>query len=917
MEMIKLDIQKFAALITREDSVKLTSKADPTYAYGTLYVKMVENSTSTANNTSNITITASITQVLGSYAQYGQPTLYLKWHDNKGYTTTKEFKSQQVSALSRGETVTLTHTFNATHNDDGKLEGYAIAEWYYEKTGYAPRSGSVSTASKGTALTTIPRHLSWNSFTNTYLSETRMSFSWSVSDAADKVILKYKKSGDTNYINYETIENSNGIKSGTFTIKNLDPNTKYDIKINARRADSQLDKDSSVLTLTTFSFPYIESIRTKDLIIGNTQTFQVYNPLGREWWIRAKQENWSGPDNYSGISDYTTGKTTSITPNATILYKSITTKKMGNMIYQCVCMKDEVDNSENINSYTNATYSCNPSDCYPVVSNMNLEYKDLNDDVVVVTTDNQYLVQQKSRLGILFNAAIPQNEAIISSYKITFGSMYNKHPVSLDSTNYIDLGIVTLTQDTPLSLVVVDSRGFETKLPDMTVKILPWKKPTVKLEANRKNDFDEITTAIATMTNFSELKIGEDIKNSYEIFFNYYEGTDLNTPLLAEDVQLTSGVAYAPNGGDFLLDQNQTYTLVAYIKDKFGKGGEDTAFVNQGIPIMMIDGQQFGVGVNCFPDGKGLYVDGATKLGNGHYNFDSPSTGTSGGYIHLLDITSRTRWQDMFIVFDVLQRERSGSVEINFTYTDVVGELKVQTCKKRGNIECYYNVVYNADGTTTTISLYVKADYYDIASVCNLRKPKNTSHLDITWAGEHVADLPSGYSTATTFALEDTYPVGAIYISTVKTSPASLFGGEWTRITDKFLLGATDSNAGTSTTAQSTGASSKSSTDPHTLTAAQSGIQNHAHNYTQRAAAIYTTNYVSTANKLVIRGSNGYSIDHGNESLKGNYQYGASNTIATTSKSANATEGHSHGMTHTHTQTLPPYLAVYMWKRTK
>lgn len=35
------------------------------------------------------------------------------------------------------------------------------------------------------------------------------------------------------------------------------------------------------------------------------------------------------------------------------------------------------------------------------------------------------------------------------------------------------------------------------------------------------------------------------------------------------------------------------------------------------------------------------------------------------------------------------------------------------------------------------------------------------------------------------------YPVGAIYASANSTSPASLFGGSWTRITDAALRGAT------------------------------------------------------------------------------------------------------------------------------
>lgn len=154
-KFMKLDIQKFA-LITRENSVSSNSPAS-TQAKGTLYVKMVENSTNTANNTSNITITVSMTQTLGSYAQYSQPTLYLRWYDNNENSNVKEFKSLQVSALSRNESATLTHTFDVKHKDDGTLSGYAIAYWYYNKNGYAPGTCTVTTESKGTALTAIPR----------------------------------------------------------------------------------------------------------------------------------------------------------------------------------------------------------------------------------------------------------------------------------------------------------------------------------------------------------------------------------------------------------------------------------------------------------------------------------------------------------------------------------------------------------------------------------------------------------------------------------------------------------------------------------------------------------------------------------------------------------------------------------------
>lgn len=54
------------------------------------------------------------------------------------------------------------------------------------------------------------------------------------------------------------------------------------------------------------------------------------------------------------------------------------------------------------------------------------------------------------------------------------------------------------------------------------------------------------------------------------------------------------------------------------------------------------------------------------------------------------------------------------------------------------------------------------------------------------------------WSSWTLVAL-DAYPVGAIYMSYVATSPASLFGGEWTQIEDRFLVGVGDSFTASST----------------------------------------------------------------------------------------------------------------------
>ena len=69
------------------------------------------------------------------------------------------------------------------------------------------------------------------------------------------------------------------------------------------------------------------------------------------------------------------------------------------------------------------------------------------------------------------------------------------------------------------------------------------------------------------------------------------------------------------------------------------------------------------------------------------------------------------------------------------------------------------------------------------------------------------------------------YPVGSIYISTVSTSPATLFGGSWTQITNRFLYAVPLSSA----------AKELGGENSHTLTVNE--IPSHSHTIWGRAGS--------------------------------------------------------------------------------
>ena len=131
--------------------------------------------------------------------------------------------------------------------------------------------------------------------------------------------------------------------------------------------------------------------------------------------------------------------------------------------------------------------------------------------------------------------------------------------------------------------------------------------------------------------------------------------------------------------------------------------------------------------------------------------------------------------------------------------------------------------------------------------------------------------------------LNSLHPVGSIFISTENTSPASLFGGTWESIGGRFLLAA-DSTY----TAGSTGGEAK-----HTLTTDE--MPHHFHILP-------------------------YKVDWGTQNGISSWQAMFTDGTMTDSGSDGSTikwhtyQSQKSGGDLSHNN-MPPYLAVYMWKR--
>ena len=627
MEMMKLNIQLFASATSGDQ--KLTSSSGN---YGYLKAAFSESNPQASTNKSVITATATLTRKTGSWSAIGKTSLQIWWYDNNKYSGGTMVASVAVPELAYGNTgnvATISGDITVEHTSDGSLSGYAKAVWDYGGTfQHTYASGSVATAN--TVLEKIPRYLNITSFGCSSASETQLTFSWVTDNTCDRVEYKIN---DGSWIAAQTDIST---KSGSFTIGSRAANTSYEIQVRCRRQDSQLwsytDED---LYYSTYNYPYLNE-NLGEITIGGSHTLKLYNPLSRDVTITATIPNPSGGTKTLSFGTFNKASIV-ITPNIDELYKSIPSSKTGTITYYC----DPVGGGSTTSK--SATFKCNDEDCKPVFPTNAIQYKELSDTVknLIGEQNNQFLIQSHSKLGVLFSQASPQNHATaIQSYKITCTGVENTEKTEYQvPTSYLDFGKVNNTTVT-ISIVAKDSRGYDSDKYVMTINsnILAWSKPTVVLSAKRQNDFNEETDIVATITNWSDIKINN-------VNYNSKQEKAILTLMSSEGTSLSSDptIYVFDKEGDYdtstyktaskvdILDGDKVFFYQVQIEDAFGASSYNyaTAIVNRGVPIAMVDGEKLGVGINCFPDGKGLYLNGY-RVPVIRYGTGNPSGGETG-----------------------------------------------------------------------------------------------------------------------------------------------------------------------------------------------------------------------------------------------------------------------------------------------
>ena len=213
------------------------------------------------------------------------------------------------------------------------------------------------------------------------------------------------------------------------------------------------------------------------------------------------------------------------------------------------------------------------------------------------------------------------------------------------------------------------------------------------------------------------------------------------------------------------------------------------------------------------------------------------------------------------------------------------------------------NSTSSASQTTAATSKAVK-DTYDAIPDPSDATPQDLGTADPGTSGDysradHVHKMPTASDL-----VDLIYPIGSIYMSVNSTNPGTLFGGTWQQIEDTFLL-----SAGQTYTAGDTGGSA---TMDHTHTMA------HTHNlsangfakmtiYTEGSRIAYREKSNCPAWTTTFRTA---SVGSAAASYSSGSTWGAELGGSTDGSSAANTGAASN------TNNMPPYLVVYVWKRT-
>lgn len=539
------------------------SRTGSTSSYITFKCAWSSKSNGAVANSSTVTVTVTASKSSSSTAStYGTQE-----------TTVKVGSASQSASgsftLAPSKTITLlSKTYTVAHNADGS-----------KSVNISATVGGNAMWGSGNQTVTLDKIPRYATVSQSLVSKTETSV---VMNWTADAIVDYLWYSTNNGSTWTGINVADGTK-GTYTISGLSANTAYNIKTRVRRKDSQLTSDSSTLAVTTYEYPYANSM--PNFTIGAKLTLGLFNPLGRTVTVNIIGADGSqiSNDTISGTS--ITGYAGDVVVNR--LYASIPNAKSGTY-------KVKVTYGSNVTTKTGGTYTVNANDCLPTISSV--AYADTNQTTIALTGNNQDIVQNHSTVRYSASGLSAQKSASLSSCKVVVnGNTYSMNLSGSSATG--GNAVIDSGTDVEAVITLTDSRGISASK-KVNVHMLEWSVPNAIISLARQDNFYS-ETDITVDANYPSINGNNRITITYQATKDGDSSPSVSGTL-QDNVQSV-----------VVLDHNYAWTVVVKLVDRLGGTTSYSAYISRGMPIIYFDRLKSSVGINCFPkEEKSLEVNG-------------------------------------------------------------------------------------------------------------------------------------------------------------------------------------------------------------------------------------------------------------------------------------------------------------------
>lgn len=761
---------------------------------------------------------------------------------------------------------------SVAHNDDGKKTISVTASLTKSSPGsYDPGNCSLS---GNMVLTAIPRDFSKAPVLTVAkgADEHSLVCTWTTSENCSAV--KYKKGSETTWT---SAPNPTGIggTTGQFTLTGLTAGTEYSIKIECTRKDSSRPGESTAVKNTTYPYPTVTAVTDTNgtSLVGTNKwnmagvtskdiKVTINNPLKRTVAVYIEVGG-----NTKTKTDFTMTKSSdtlyTYTLTKEVLNKKITTATSADVSYWLVY-------DSNKKSSLVGTYELIESECKPTIGTVT--WKELNTTVKnIVDPDgkNNKLVQNKSELGINISSITKSYDSRIKTIE-----MYNKNKTKIiDGINEvaavigkdINLGYCNCVGSQSFEIIVTDERGWSSSTQITGIEFLEYQPPVLSATASRDGGYGEKATLVITAS-YSSLGGKNGWNNDNENYIKYSVDNSTTKTKVG-----TSGQTFNKNSFAITpdLSNNSSHEIKVYSSDKLTVKDPLIIKIGEGVPILTVLKNPTAVGVNCIPTESGLRVKGRTNVDDSIVFSNTNNTTLTG-------MTPKGVYG--------AAGENDGWRIVGYGGSND-GKLEIATCDD-GN-EPIYVRQYTGGGSW--------GGYVSVARTLTLLDANgNTS-------------IPGSLSIGGTDYRLAAYPVGSVYLTVSDTSPASLFGGSWEKMTGGFLYACVQA------VGNDTGHGGGTNTSSTALTVAQMPKHQHYVNGDTNK----TGGHTHSGNTLEVRAqiSNQESKDCARP-ITSSYSHAGvtitnsagdhTHTWGGYTNEQGSSQGHTHGIS---------YIGVWCWKR--